>query len=409
VILDTLPLTPNGKLDRHALPAPEYSSTGTGRAPHAPQEQILCEVFAQVLGLPEVGIDDEFFELGGDSLSATRVASRVRAVLGVKLPVRILFEAPTVAQLAQRLYTDNSQQALEVLLPLRPAGTRIPLFCVHPLMGLSWCYSGLMRLLGTDQPIYGLQSRGIAQAEPLSKTIEEIAADYLGQIRLVQPNGPYNLLGWSFGGHVAHAIATKLQDQGEWVTLLAILDAYPSRMNQPEDSSRIRHFFFENLGRELGVPEGESLNESRIVDALRKGQTRPPWNILWAHLGEGTEDVVARAVDVAINNAHLVQDFRPSRFDGNLLFFSATLEEPDASFTPQLWAPYITGEIENHSIDCQHDDMLQPIPLAEIGRVLAAKLATPASTRVEHPRSLWPDSIQNSNNSRRQYHPEGVS
>ncbi len=380
VMVDALPLTPNGKLDRHALPAPEYRSTGAGRAPRTSQEQILCEVFAQVLSLPTVWIDDGFFELGGDSLSATRVASRVRAELGVEMPVRILFEAPTVAQLAQQLYMDNSQRALEVLLPLRPAGTRIPLFCIHPVMGLSWCYSGLVGLLGADQPIYGIQSRGIAQVEPLPKTIEEIAADYLDQILLIQPNGPYNLLGWSFGGHVAHAIATKMQDQGERVALLAILDAYPSRMNQPEDPSSIRDFFFENLGCELGVSEGELLDESRIVDVLRRGEARPPWNILWAHLGEGTEDVVARAVSVAVNNAQVMQDSKPSRFDGNLLFFSAALNEPDASFIPQMWAPYITGEIENHWIDCQHDDMLQPIPLAEIGRVLAAKLATLAFT-----------------------------
>jgi non-ribosomal peptide synthase protein (TIGR01720 family) len=130
-----------------------------------------------------------------------------------------------------------SDQELEVLFPLRPTGTRIPLFCIHPAMGLSWCYAGLASLLGSDQQIYGLQARGIARAEPLPKDIEEIAASYLDQVRLIQPNGPYNLLGWSFGGYVAHAIAAKLQDQGEQVALLAILDEYPSVMDQHEDSA----------------------------------------------------------------------------------------------------------------------------------------------------------------------------
>ncbi|MGH7926537.1 MAG: thioesterase domain-containing protein, partial [Candidatus Binatia bacterium] len=366
----------------HALPAPEYHTTHTNQPPKTPQEHALCDAFTHVLNLPTIGTDDGFFELGGDSLLATRVVSRVRAVLGVELQVQTLFEAPTVAQLARRIYLDNSQQTLDILLPLRSTGTRIPLFCIHPLIGFCWCYSGLVSLLGSDQPIYGLHARGIAQPAPMSKTIEELAADYLNRIRLVQPNGPYNLLGWSFGGHVAHAIATQLQEEGERVTLLSILDAYPSQPSQPDDASRIRHFFFDNLGRELGIQNGQLLNESRIVDILRKGQARPPWNILCEQLGDDTEDVVARAVKVAVNNAQLVQNFQPGRFDGNLLFFSAALE-PGESPTPQMWAPYITGDIENHAIDCHHDDMLQPIPLAEIGRVLARRLAASESPCVE--------------------------
>jgi nonribosomal peptide synthetase DhbF len=101
------------------------------------------------------------------------------------------------------------------------------LFCIHPGVGLSWCYAGLLQYLRADYPVYGLQARGLRQKESLHLTLEEMIADYLDQIRKIQPGGPYHLLGWSFGGVVAYAIATKLQLQGEQVALLAVLDGYP--------------------------------------------------------------------------------------------------------------------------------------------------------------------------------------
>lgn len=119
----------------------------------------------------------------------------------------------------------SSQSALDVLLPLRTSGDKPPLFCVHPAGGLSWCYAGLMTNIGTDYPIYGLQARGIGQREELPKTLDDMAADYIKQIRTVQPKGPYHLLGWSLGGNVVQAMATQLQNQGEEVSLLVMLDA----------------------------------------------------------------------------------------------------------------------------------------------------------------------------------------
>ena len=228
VVLDALPLTPNGKLDRRALPAPVVSAHGVTRAARTPQEEILCTLFAEVLGLPGVGIDDNFFELGGHSLLATRLISRIRASLDVELSIRALFETPTVAGLAARSGAGNSKRSdLEMLLPIRKTGSSRPLFCVHPAVGLSWSYSRLIGHIPSDHPIYGLQASNLLQSNRLPANIERMAADYLDVIREVQPAGPYNLLGWSFGGLVAHAMATQLQAMDEEVSLLALLDSYP--------------------------------------------------------------------------------------------------------------------------------------------------------------------------------------
>ena len=169
VVVNELPLTPNGKLDRKALPAPEFIASSSSRGPRTPQEEMLCDLFTEVLSVPQIGIDDGFFDLGGHSLLAVQLMSRMKEALGVELNIGTLFAAPTVAGLAERLEMGNGQSALDVLLPLRASGDQLPLFCVHPAGGLSWCYAGLMKSLGTDYPIYGVQARGIAKMKNFQK------------------------------------------------------------------------------------------------------------------------------------------------------------------------------------------------------------------------------------------------
>ena len=221
VVLEALPLTPNGKLDTRALPAPEYQDVDRYRAPASAIEEILAGIYAQVLGLERVGVDDSFFDLGGDSLSAMRVIAAINTSLDAGLAVRTLFDAPTVRSLSQQL--DEHDSAVEVVpVEVLKEGTGVPLCCIHDGLGLSWSYRALGNYL--DCPIIGInQIPQNGEAEPGS--IRSMAASYADRLQAVYPAGPYKLLGWSFGGVVAHELAIELQRRGCVVESLVLLDA----------------------------------------------------------------------------------------------------------------------------------------------------------------------------------------
>ncbi|MCY8423896.1 amino acid adenylation domain-containing protein [Bacillus vallismortis] len=369
VAMEELPLTPNGKLDRKALPAPDFTATVTGRGPRTPKEEILCDLFMEVLHLPRVGIDDRFFDVGGHSLLAVQLMSRIREALGVELSIGILFEAPTVAGLAERLEMGSSQSALDVLLPLRTSGDKPPLFCVHPAGGLSWCYAGLMTNVGTDYPIYGLQARGIGQREELPETLDDMAADYIEQIRTVQPKGPYHLLGWSLGGNVIQAMATQLQHQGDEISLLVMLDAYPNHFLPIKEAPDDEEALIALLA--LGGYDPDSLGDKPLdfetaIEILRRDGSA---------LASLDESVILNLKNTYVNSVGILGSYKPKTFRGNVLFFRSTIiPEWFDPIEPDSWKPYINGQIEQIDIDCRHKDLCQPEPLAQIGKVLAVKL-----------------------------------
>ncbi|MCW6010645.1 amino acid adenylation domain-containing protein, partial [Micromonospora sp. CPCC 205371] len=332
--LAELPLNANGKLDRKALPLPTFTRS---RGPATADEEVLCRAFAEVLDKDLVGADDNFFDLGGDSILATKLVGHLRGALRAGISLRTVLEAPTPAGLAARLGTPETRHELEVLLPLRAHGSRPPLFCVHPAGGVSWPYAGLVRYLHPEQPVYGLQARGFTETGALPSSVEQMAADYIDQMRSVQPSGPYHLLGWSFGGLVAHAIATRLQREGEHVALLAVLDAYPIGLDAVD------------IDRALAIARGE-------VDASATSLT-------------GTAPEVADAI--VVNHIHLYNEFQPAPFHGDLLLFRA---DPGIAGAELAWLPYVTGRIDIHAAGCEHRSMLRRPGLARIGPILASAI-----------------------------------
>ena len=229
VILESLPLTPNGKIDKLALPAPA-SKVGVA-APRTPTEEALAAIWGEVLGR-QVGIYDNFFELGGHSLLAVRLVAQIEQRFGKNLPLATLFQNPTIEQLAACLRQPSSS-SWSPLVPIQSGGTQRPFFCVPGAGGNVLYLYDLARYLGSDQPVYGLQSLGLDGSEPYTD-IKDIATTYTQAIQIAQPQGPYLLGGHSFGAHVAFEIAQQLQRQGHEVARLVILDApAPTANRQP--------------------------------------------------------------------------------------------------------------------------------------------------------------------------------
>jgi aspartate racemase len=231
--LEVMPLTANGKVDRHRLPVPEAHEQELVRGfkrPKGDVESRLLRIWESVLGRGAISVDDDFFDMGGHSLLAVRLMDRIEREMGRRLPLSALFQAPTVERMAALLMKEGPRSSWECLIPIEPRGSRPPLFCIHGVGGTLLRLGELARLLGDDQPVYGLEARGLdGKNRPLDR-IEEMAALYIREMRSLQPEGPYYLCGLSFGGVVAFEMAQQLLAQGQKVGVLALFDTFPGQV-----------------------------------------------------------------------------------------------------------------------------------------------------------------------------------
>ncbi|MEZ0110973.1 amino acid adenylation domain-containing protein [Catenulispora sp. EB89] len=348
VLLSELPVNAAGKLDRQALPVERVASRGG--QPRNVFEEKLCAVFSEVLRVENVGIDDDFFVLGGHSLLAARLSAKIRKQLGVDVPLRTIVRYPTVAELAAltmngAVLGDHLDPYAPVL-PLHddPGTGKPPVWFLHGGGGLGWVYFSFAPFV-QDRPAYALQARGCNGVDPLAESVQDMVADYAEQILRIQPEGPYNLVGWSLSGPLVHALADNLDRRGHEVGLLAVLDATPS-----PGFKDLPALDPDSYRKEVEDFLSEFMNPENVREML---------------------DIMGR---VGANNRSVMKDFDSPVYRGDLLYFHANQGKDWGSYAPS-WRDYIQGDIEEFEVDSTHEYMHMPKPAAQVMRVIAPRLA----------------------------------
>jgi thioesterase domain-containing protein len=403
--LPALPRTERGKVDRQALPAP---ATGPARSgvPRTQWEVLLADLWTRVLELEEIGVDDDFVELGGDSLAAEQLRALVREELGIVLPATALIDAPTLAEFARKVsVADRCGPAHPTVVPLRAHGSRPPLFCVAGAAGLALGFVSLARRLGEDQPVYGFQAHGLERRGLPDWTVERMARRHLQVLRVIQPYGPYYLAGHSMGGLVALELAQQLAAAGEEVALLALVDTYlPASLrtaegsgDQPADPGTAAAqpgaaggpgaAVARGYRRRAAIPArlrsiGRALLPEQRRNLLRRETLRrmaqlPLTGLLTLPGGDGFEAFFQQS-------RMLERFYRPRPWAGRALVFRA-MHHPDP---PAAWSRYLTGSHDDRELATEHFSVLREPHILTIADAIRTEMDQLIAAREEAGRRL---------------------
>jgi acyl-CoA synthetase (AMP-forming)/AMP-acid ligase II/thioesterase domain-containing protein/acyl carrier protein len=379
LLVDRIPLGPTGKVQRHALAAAFGLDGSAGAAPAAsppadrpptPLERQLQDLWARTLDLPQVGLHEDFFLLGGDSLQAVELFLDIEETLGRRLPRSALFEANTVAEMAKRI---GSAAPPGCLVPIQQAGSRPIFFCVHNLHGQVLNFRFLAQQLGADQPFYAVQTIGLGGTEVPLARIVHMAARYIAEIRRLQPVGPYYIGGYSMGGAVAYEMAQQLRAAGQPVGLLALFDTYPcdGRLRQglagcfEQDGNRLAD------RRPSSVARYAARGALILVQIARAELRRRLFGAAW-RLCERSNVTMPRPLRRPIAANYLaIRSYRMKPYDGDATLFAAERcpwERPDLH---DGWSRLIRGKLQVLPVPGLHNEMMEEPHV----RILSGKLA----------------------------------
>jgi amino acid adenylation domain-containing protein len=353
VPLAELPLTANGKVDRGALPDPDSAGLLSGTtyaAPRTETERRLAGLWEDVLGAEPVGLHDDFFELGGDSLAAAEIFARLPEHLATRLQLGELISASTVALLAERVDGQREHPGTDLVVPFRIDGSRPPLVIIHGLYGNVLCFRPLARRLGPDQPIYAIQAVGLTGDEAPCDRVEDLAARYLDELEPSLARGPLVLAGYSFGGMVAWEMAHRLIADGRDVRLLALIDAVP-----PVLHTSLPPFLY---SIPICVRQSDGGTRRLALDffvSAAPGSEREDAWALRLLSADANFAAVARGALVATRR------YMPPRLRAPVALFRSDVDGSRLSHEPRHgWGPLVDGRFAIHDVCGDHVTMLSP-------------------------------------------------
>jgi len=342
----------------------------------------LNRIWEKVLNVRPISVDENFFELGGHSLLAVRLFAQIEKTFDKNLPLATLFQAPTVKQLARVLRNEGWRAAWSSLVMIQGGNERPPFFCVHAAGGNVLEYHDLARLLGPDQPFYGLQAKGLSGEEQPHTSITEMAAHYLREMREVQPEGPYLLGGRSSGGTIAFEMACQLAAEGQKVAMLALLDTYPAgyfkllpdsgSLRQRAGRYALKLKSHANNLRQLSMAE-------KVAYIFRKLQYAPAKTKhalysraykIYERIGKPLPPVLQNIEQI---NFAAVKNYVPRIYAGNVTLFLASDLTSDYDLHDG-WGELVQGEIETHEIPGNHINIIKPPHVSALAEELRACL-----------------------------------
>lgn len=360
--VDTLPLTANGKIDRRRLE--EMAAAPIQDAPEpprpsgsSPKQDQLLDIWRDLLNQPQLQTSDNFFDHGGDSILAVQAMARAKKA-GIDFTIAQLFRSPTVAELVTAEDTLQVPPHAGSLVSLQSKGDKKALFCIHGYTGDVFGFVELAKGFAPHRPVYGLQARGLDGDVPRQTSFEAMASSYAKEIRAVQPEGPYHLLGQSLGGWIAYAVAQELKALGAQVGSLGLLDTQATARlpyfcklipTAERIASRAKH----HLKSINSVPKGERMRYMR--EKLR-------WLRFHLRGGRGDQELVKQFDEQSDKPANyyyfarIGDQYRPERYDGDIDLF-VCLEDHKLSHT-LFWHYLARGCVRAHKMPGGHHTVI---------------------------------------------------